>query len=264
MHGFSKVEQDRLWQQAELFEQTIYQDIDFSHHKHVLEVGSGVGAQSAILLRRFPKIQLLGLDMNPAQIQAARQNLERLSYCQGRYQFCEMDATQIEVDVGKYDAAFLCWVLEHIPEPQKVLKEVRRVLLPGSRIIVTEVMNSSFFIEPYSPNLWRYWMAFNDFQYDRAGDPFIGAKLGNLLLSLGFQSIQTTVKTWFYDKRLPQHRKEAICFWKELMLSASDVLLEAGAVTSGEVHAMQKEFMQVESDPNSVIFYAFMQANALT
>ena len=56
---------------------------------------------------------------------------------------------------------------------------------------ITEVMNSSFFLDPYSPNVWRYWMAFNDFQYDHGGDPFVGAKLGNLLLAGGQLSAAT-------------------------------------------------------------------------
>ena len=75
LHGYSKEEQDRLLHQAEMTENTIYQGIDFSDAKHVLEVGSGVGAQTEILLRRYPKLNLTCVDLNESQIQVA--NIEK-------------------------------------------------------------------------------------------------------------------------------------------------------------------------------------------
>ena len=48
LHGFSSEEQDRLRRQARFGEHTIYQDVNFSRVKNLLEVGCGVGAQSEI------------------------------------------------------------------------------------------------------------------------------------------------------------------------------------------------------------------------
>ncbi len=164
---------------------------------------------------------------------------------------------------NSFDGAFLCWVLEHIPQPQRVLNEVLRVLKPGSVVYITEVMNSSFFLDPYSPNVWRYWMAFNDYQYDQTGDPFVGAKLGNLLMQSGFQEIETTTKTWHLDNRYPQQRQEDIEYWTELLLSASEQLIKAEYVTEDIVENMKKEMAIVTKDPNAVFYYSFMQAKAI-
>lgn len=71
LHGFSKEEQQRLRQQASFAEHTIYQDVNFSKNSHILEVGSGVGAQSEILLRRFPKLKIEETDLNDQQLVAA-------------------------------------------------------------------------------------------------------------------------------------------------------------------------------------------------
>lgn len=262
LHGFSEVEQSRLRRQARFAESTVYKDVDFSDSKNILEVGCGVGAQSEILLRRFPELHLTGIDLSDRQLAACKQYLSQLPFAQGRYDINKMDASQLEFSSRQFEGAFLCWILEHVPYPSRVLAEVRRVLRPGSPVYVTEVANSSFFLDPYSPHIWRYWMAYNDYQYEKAGDPFIGAKLGNLLLGQGFHDVQTSVKTWLYDNREPHKRKTAIEYWKELLLSAADQLVAASIVDEKLVQDMEREFDAVSVDPNAVFYYSFVQATA--
>jgi ubiquinone/menaquinone biosynthesis C-methylase UbiE len=257
LHGFSPIEQARLMKQARLAESTIFSNIDYTGARRVLEVGSGVGAQTEILLRRFPDIHVTCVDLNEAQLQAAQQNLSKMPWCQGRYALQQADATNLPFSPREFDAAFLCWVLEHVPSPARVVNEVRRVLAPGSPVYITEVMNSSFLLDPYSPNVWRYWMAFNDFQYDSGGDPFIGA-----LLAGGYRDVATEIKTFYFDNREPARRKTMIAFWEELLLSAADQLLEAGRVTQEIVDGMRRELSDVQNDPNAVFFYSFVQARA--
>ncbi|MGZ3787774.1 MAG: class I SAM-dependent methyltransferase [Bacteriovorax sp.] len=262
LHGFSPVEQDRLRRQARFAEHTIYQNVNFSSTKKVLEVGCGVGAQSEILLRRFPDLHLTGIDLSEKQLSAAKESLAKLEFAKGRYELQQMSAEDLKFDSESFDGAFLCFVLEHVPDPRRVLSEVRRVLNPGGVVYITEVLNSSFFLDPYSPNVWKYWMAFNDYQYDQKGDPFMGAKLGNLLMQNGYRNIETEVKTWFLDNRYPQKRKEIIEFWSELLLSASDQLLAAKYVDQKTVDGMKEEMKVVANDPNAVFFFSFIQAKA--
>ena len=262
LHGFSSVEQARLMKQARLLEHTIFGNIDYTGVQRLLEVGSGVGAQTEILLRRFPELHVTCVDLNEAQLTAASHNLAATPWCADRYSVQQADATNLPFAPRQFDAAFLCWILEHVPAPARALNEVRRVLAPGSPVYITEVMNSSFFLDPYSPNVWRYWMAFNDFQYDHGGDPFVGAKLGNLLLAGGYRDVHTEIKTVHFDNREPGRRKTMIAFWEELLLSAADQLLEDGRVTQDIVDGMRREISDVQNDPNAVFFYSFVQARA--
>jgi len=263
LHGFSKKEQDRLRQQARFSEYSVYKDINYSSTQNLLEVGCGVGAQSEILLRRFPDLHLQGIDLNEKQLEAAKSHLSTLPFAEGRYSIKKMDAKSMDFESNSFDGAFLCWVLEHIPNPENALSEVRRVLKPGSKVYITEVLNSSFFLDPYSPNVWKYWMAFNDYQFENAGDPFIGAKLGNLLMSLGFRDIETSVKTWHLDNRNPELRKETIDYWTELLMSASDQLISDKVITEELSRDAYKELKAVANNPNAVFFYSFIQARAV-
>ena len=139
-----------------------------------------------------------------------------------------------------------------------MLSEVRRVLRVGAPIVVTEVQNASFFVDPYSPNTMAYWMAFNDHQVELGGDPFVGAKLGNLLQAVGYRDVTTKIRTAFLDNRAPGERAEFLEFWTELLLSAAPGLLEAGKVTVETVEAMKEEMARVAHDPNSVFYYSFV------
>ena len=263
LHGFSPTEQARLVKQARLAEHTIFRNVDYAGVQRLLEVGSGVGAQTEILLRRFPDLHVTGVDLSQAQLDAAARRLGAMPWLEDRYALRQADATDLPFEPRSFDGAFLCWVLEHVPDPARVLAEVRRVLAPGAPVYVTEVMNSSFLLDPYSPNTWRYWMAFNDYQYESGGDPFVGAKLGNLLLAGGFDDVTTEVKTFHFDNREPAQRKSMIGFWEELLLSAADQLLEAGKVTQDTVDGLRREMHQVQKDPDAVFFYAFVQARAV-
>lgn len=263
LHGYTGTEQERLRRQAKLTEALIYRDIDFMELNNVLEVGCGVGAQTEILLRRFPNTHITGIDLNQEQLNAAEKSLSQCPWAGNRYSLLQRNAKATGFDNESFDGAFLCWVLEHIPAPQEVLSEIHRVLKPGSPLYITEVMNSSFFLDPYSPSVWQYWVAFNDYQHEVAGDPFIGAKLGNFLQNCGYRQIRTRVKTFHFDNRRPEQRKTMIAFWSELMASAADVLIDAGRVSKELVANMKAEMEQVQDDPNAVFFYNFIQARAV-
>jgi ubiquinone/menaquinone biosynthesis C-methylase UbiE len=262
LHGYSADERDRLRRQARFLEPMIHDRLPFRRRRKLLEVGAGVGAQTEILLRHFPELHITGIEINEEQIAEARRFLATVPWATGRHEILKMNATRLEFEPETFDAAFLCWVLEHVGDPARVLGEVRRVLTPGAPIVCNEVQNATFFLDPYSPNTLRYWMAFNDHQLSIGGDPFVGAKLGNLLQSVGFRDIQTDVRTFHLDNRAPAERAEFIAYWADLLRSGAPGLLEAKAVSEEVVNGMTAELTRVARDPNAVFFYSFIQARA--
>lgn len=262
LHGFSEAEQDRLYRQARFLEPMVHEGLPFRRRRRLIEVGSGVGAQTEILLRRYPELHVTCVEFNENQLTRARAFLAGVPWAAGRHELVRGDATRLEFAADTFDSAFICWLLEHVPDPARVLSELRRVLVPGSPIVVNEVLNATFFLNPYSPNTLRYWMAFNDRQIELGGDPFVGAKLGNLLQAVGFRDIVTLVKTFHLDNRAPGERAEFLGYWTELLLSGSKELLDAGCVSEDVVEGMTKELDRVARDPNAVFFYSFIQAQA--
>lgn len=261
LHGYSAKEQARLYYQAKFLERKVYRRVDLSKTRHLLEVGMGVGAQSRLILDRYPHLKVTGVEIAETQVQAAQSFLSK-DIKSRRMRIQQADALNLPFEDHSFDGAFFCWFLEHVQTPVDILKETRRTLKPGSPIYISEVLNSSLFLEPYSPACIQYWFAFNDFQWNRKGDPFVGAKLGNLLLEAGYKNTRTWARVHHYDERKPKLRARFLQYWANLMLSGAPALVAAKAVSPALVTAMKEELRTIECDPNSVFFYSWIQARA--
>lgn len=262
IHGFTKTEQDRLYKQSRVHEDVIFSQVDFSTQNRVIEVGSGVGAQTQILLERFPHITLDCVDASQEQIQRASATL-KTQIKNKKVKIHQADASHLPFPEDTFDGAFICWLLEHVQNPLDILKEVRKTLKSGGVIYCNEVFNSTFYLHPYSPHTLKFWFEFNDFQWAMKGDPFVGGKLANYLMQAGFQNITTKVLTHQYDNRTPKKRSAFIEYWCNLLLSGAPSLIKAGRVDRGTVEGMRNELEKLKSDPDSVIFYSWILARAV-
>ena len=65
---------------------------------------------------------------------------------------CSLD--QIPVEDQRYDAVILTQVLEHLPDPKLVLKELNRVLKPGGKLYLTAPLFYPEHEQPY--DFFRY------------------------------------------------------------------------------------------------------------
>lgn len=261
IHGFTKGEQDRLFQQARVHEDVIFSPIDFSGCKSILEIGSGVGAQTQILLERYPEAKIQCVDASPEQVARAKEALK--TYVKsGRVSITQADALHLPFKDNSFDGAFICWLLEHVQNPVGILAEAKRALKPGGVIFCNEVFNATFYVHPYSPATLKFWLEFNDYQWSLKGDPFVGGKLANYLMAAGYQNVTTKVLTHQYDNRMPKKRAAFIDYWTELLLSAAPSLIKAGRVTEKIVKEMTDESEALKNAPDSVIFYSWIQARA--
>ena len=262
LHGYSEKEQQRLIKQARFMEELVYSDIDLSSVNKLLEIGSGVGAQTAILLERFPPLYITGIDSSPTQLSVANYYLSRQTEFNHRFKFQQMNAEDLDFEKDIFDGVFLCWILEHVNHPALVLKEALRVLKKRGVLIASEVFNATFYTYPEKPHVENFWKQYNLFQQKAGGDPNIGAKLGNLLTSSGFKNIETRVKSFHADNRNPLKKRDTINYWTQLLLSAGPNLIKEGSLNQEQLEAMKKEFEEIADDPEGVFFCSFMQAIA--
>jgi SAM-dependent methyltransferase len=263
LHGFTETERQRLIGQAEVLSSTVFKRVDFASCQTIYEPGSGVGAQTLQLLRRFPHLHITSIEKSPSQVEGARKVLAP-ALAEGRVTLRAGDALNSDLKAGSVDGAFICWLLEHLPDPAALLKEVHRVLKPGGIVYVTEVFNPSLFFSPNCPTISRYWEIFSDYQRSLSGDPCAGIHLGNLLTDSGFAQVKINPLTFMIDKR-PENlaRKELLLdYWWDLFMSAKPGLEEQGLVNSQMLATMALEYRAFRSNPDLVFYAAAIQAHA--
>lgn len=264
IHTFSAGEQARLVAQAAFLEPYIFPTIDFSGCARVLEIGCGVGAELQILHRRFPQAHLTGLDFSASQLAKAHELL-RAEVADAAVELRQGSAYELPFADGSFDGVCLIWVLEHLSDPARALREARRVLRPGGVLSVTEVVNAGLRVEPACPAMADYWAAFNQLQRDLGGAPDVGAELATLARDAGFVDIQARALPVRMDAQMtePGRRSEFIGYWRTLWLSGADQLLERGAVTQALVERMRAEFAALVENPAAIYDYSARQITAL-
>jgi len=104
--------------------------------ERILDVGCGPGFYCAELLDEVgPEGSLVGVDSSPQMLALAARR------CDGHdnAQFCTGDATSLPVADGGFDAAVCVQVLEYVPDVSAALRELRRALRPGGRLVAWDV-----------------------------------------------------------------------------------------------------------------------------
>ena len=258
IHGFTPEEQHRLETQGRYLEEKVHASADFSDRHELLEVGCGVGAQTEALLRRNPHLRITSVDFSEAQLEVARKRVT-----DKRVDFIQADALRLPWKSPQFDAAFFCWVLEHVKDPAAVLRETARVLKPGAVIYCREVLNPIFWTSPEEPQLQDYWKRFNQFQAETGGDGAVGGKLGMLLKDSGFEKIETNLVHWIEDSRDATARTTLFDYLREIFLSALPLMAHSPLGRPDDRKQIDESFGRLRSDPRAAIVFGYMEARAV-
>jgi SAM-dependent methyltransferase len=102
----------------------------------VLEVGCGPGHLSIRLAGRHG-LEVTGLDLDPAMIERARANVDRLGdWDERRPLFLVGDVASLAFPDGSFDLVVSTLSMHHWADPAAGLAEIARVLRPGGRALV--------------------------------------------------------------------------------------------------------------------------------
>lgn len=105
--------------------------------KKILDIGCGTGETLTYLHTLFPTSRLYGIDTSEDAVS--------YSHKRGHKNVTKADARRLPYPANTFDLVLFLDVLEHIKDDAQALLEVKRVLVPGGKIIITS---------PALPFLW--------------------------------------------------------------------------------------------------------------
>lgn len=98
----------------------------------VLEVGVGTGLSLPFY---DSESRVVGIDISPEMLDKARERTERESLQQVE-SLLEMDAENLDFPDSSFDAVVAMYVASVVPNPDRLIEEMRRVCVPGGDIII--------------------------------------------------------------------------------------------------------------------------------
>ena len=146
--------------------------------QRVLDLGCGPGTITAGL----PGF-VLGIDREPTQLTLAQTAAPAAH-------FAAAAADALPIATNALDVVFAHALFEHLPDPAAALVELRRVLRPGGRLALSSSDWSGAEITPRTPDVEQALAGHYRLRRAAGGDPFLGARLPDLVRASGFVNVQ--------------------------------------------------------------------------
>ncbi len=108
----------------------------------VLDLGSGPGLDVFLAARQVGAAgRVIGVDMTPAMLERARANAAKIGLANVEFREGRLEA--LPVESGTIDAVTSNCVINLVPDKRAVFAEIARVLRPGGRVVISDILLNS-------------------------------------------------------------------------------------------------------------------------
>jgi SAM-dependent methyltransferase len=201
VHGYSAREADRLADQANALSELLHHDTEYPPGSLVLECGCGTGAQTVHLAARSPRARIVSVDISADSLEQARARIETAGYANVAFETANL--FDLPFADEHFDHVFVCFVLEHLPDPAAALQAIGRVLRHGGTITVIEGDHGSWYCYPQTPESSRAVQCLVELQARMGGDALVGRRLYPLLAEAGFRDVHVSPRMVYVDSSRP-------------------------------------------------------------
>jgi SAM-dependent methyltransferase len=232
VHGRSTRESERLDYQASRLADLLHAGTRYPPGSTVFEAACGVGAQTVILARNSPGADFVCVDISADSLAVAEDRARKEGIT--RATFRQADIYRLPFPPRSFDHVFVCFLLEHLPDPLRALERLREVLRPGGSITVIEGDHGSALFYPDSPAAHAVIRCLIDLQAHMGGNALIGRELWHLLDGAGFTRVTVSPRTVYADAGNPESGEAVKNIFIAMVEGVRDQALESGMLSREE------------------------------
>ncbi|MFC9603588.1 class I SAM-dependent methyltransferase [Streptomyces niveus] len=117
---------------------------------HIVDLGSGTGAGTLALLRRFPGAEVTAVDTSAAHLHRLLEKAESEGVA-GQVRTVQADLDTGWPDLGTPDLVWASASMHHMADPDRILRQVHDTLAPGGLFAVVELAGFPRFLPADAP-----------------------------------------------------------------------------------------------------------------
>ena len=201
VHGYSARESERLADQAQTLTELLHHDTHYPAGSRVLEAGCGIGAQTVILARNSPGARITSIDISEDSLKRAQEKVRQEGIT--NVTFRQGDIFHLPFEPESFDHIFVCFVLEHLADPQGALGQLRPLLKAGGTITVIEGDHGSTIFHPENKDAHQAIDCLVELQRRGGGNALIGRQLFPLVAAAGFSDVSVSPRMVYVDSSRP-------------------------------------------------------------
>jgi len=262
VHGYSARESQRLSEQAAILGELLHHDTAYAGDSRVLEAGCGVGAQTLELARRSPGASFTSVDISEISLERARASaaahgLENVT-------FEQQDVMALSYPDAGFDHVFVCFLLEHLADPDAALQELRRVLQPGGSLTLIEGDHGSCFWHPRGEAGPVVWQCLIEEQQALGNNPLIGRELYPRLVRAGFKVLKVAPRWVYADASQPELLAGGVNqIFVPMVETARQASLASGRCDAATWERGIRELTAIAGAADGSLFYTWFRGVAL-